>query len=250
MSTHAVEPSPVIVEATIEPGLSRWLWLVKWFLLIPHYLVLTLLWLAFVPLTGAALVWIVATGRYPRPLFTFNLGVLRWTWRVAYYGFGANGTDRYPPFTLHDDPGYPARLDVEHPERLSRGLVLVKWWLLAIPHYLIVALFGEGVWWSAGWWGRGHGGGLGWIGGPGGGLIGILVLIAAVWLLFTGRYPRDIFRLVIGLNRWVYRVLAYVTLMRDEYPPFHLDTGGKDPATSSNPDTANDAAGGGPHVDP
>jgi hypothetical protein len=90
MSTHAVGPSPVIVEATVEPGLSRWLWLVKWFLLIPHYVVLTLLWLVFVPLTGAALVWIVATGRYPRPLFAFNLGVLRWSWRVAYCSPGAS----------------------------------------------------------------------------------------------------------------------------------------------------------------
>jgi hypothetical protein len=241
---------PLRLDASLDEPLRRWLWLVKWLLAVPHYVVLVFLWIAFAVVTVIAFFAILFTGRYPRGLFDFNVGVLRWTWRVGYYSYSALGTDRYPPFALHDDDGYPARLDVEYPEHLSRGLVLVKWWLLAIPHYLIVAVFGGGVWWSAGWWGRGHGGGLGWIGGPGGGLIGILVLIAAVWLLFTGRYPRDIFRLVIGLNRWVYRVLAYVTLMRDEYPPFHLDTGGKDPATSSNPDTANDAAGGGPHVDP
>jgi hypothetical protein len=116
---------PVRVDATLDTQLSRWLWLVKWVLAIPHFILLVFLWLTFVVLSAVALVAIVITGRYPRPSFEFNVGVLRWTWRVAYYTTGAFGTDRYPPFTLSEVADYPAHLSVDYPEHLSRGLVLV-----------------------------------------------------------------------------------------------------------------------------
>jgi len=212
MEASARSIYPARLEGELAPELSRWLWLVKLPLLIPHYFVLVFLWIAFIAVSVIAFFAILFTGRYPRGLFDFNAGVLRWTWRVGFYGCSALGTDQYPPFTLKPVPDYPATFEIEYPERLSRGLVLVKWWLLAIPQYLIIALF-EG------------GGGARFCGG----LISLLVLIAAIVLLFRKRYPRGIFDLVMGMNRWVMRVVAYAGLMRDEYPPFRLDMGPKEP---------------------
>jgi hypothetical protein len=218
---------PVHVEAHIDPGLSRWQWLFKWLLAIPHYVILAFLWMAFVVLSVIAFFAILFTGRYPRGIFDFNVGVLRWTWRVQYYSYGALGTDRYPPFSLEERADYPAHLEVEYPAHLSRGLVLVKWWLLAIPHYLVVGLFLGGATWAVGEASRN---GDEWsTRGGSTGLIGLLVLFAGVALLFRGRYPRSIFDLVLGMNRWVLRVAAYAALMTDVYPPFRLDQGGDDP---------------------
>jgi hypothetical protein len=145
----AVGTYPVHVDASLDARLSRWLWLVKWILLIPHYVVLAFLWVSFVLLSVVAFAAILITGAYPRPIFEFNVGVLRWTWRVQYYSIGAFGTDRYPPFTLAEDPSYPAHLEIAYPGRLSRGLALVKWWLLAIPQYLVIGLFTSGGVWLA-----------------------------------------------------------------------------------------------------
>lgn len=182
---------------------------------------LVFLWIAFAVASIVAFFAILFTGRYPRGLFDFNVGVLRWTWRVGFYSYDALGTDRYPPFTLKDRPDYPARLEVEYPESLSRGLVLVKWWLLALPHYLVVAVFTGGAWSAVG-------GGNGWMWSSGG-LIGLLVCFAGVVLLFTGRYPAALYDFILGMNRWVFRVAAYSTLMTDVYPPFRLDMGGEEP---------------------
>lgn len=215
--------SPVVLEGHLDSRISRALWLVKWLLLIPHYVILLFLWIAFVVLTVIAWFAILFTGRYPRAIFDFNLGVLRWTWRVDYYGYAALGTDTYPPFTLEDVADYPARLHIAYPEQLSRGLVLVKSWLLAIPHLLVLAFFlGGGLYATQG------SDAVAWSWGSG--VVGLLVLFAGLVMLFGRRYPQGIFDLVLGIDRWAVRVAAYVFLMTDTYPPFRLDQGGSDPA--------------------
>ena len=219
---------PAALTGHLDPVLSRGLWLVKWLLAIPHFVLLACLWFAFIVTTIVAAFAILFTGRYPRSIFHFNVGVLRWSWRVSFYAYSAIGTDRYPPFTLARTD-YPADFDVEYPEHLSRGLVLVKSWLLAIPHLvLLTVLVGGMSTWAYPWSGD-DGAGAG--GTDGVSLLGVLVVVAGVILLFTGRYQRPLFDFIMGVNRWVFRVVTYTALMRDEYPPFRLDQGTTEPAS-------------------
>src|SRR5689334_5187328 len=98
---------PARLDGHLDPALSRWKWLVKWILVIPHIVVLVFLWIAACVTTIVAGFSILFRGRYPRRIFDFNVGVMRWTWRVSFYTLGAFGTDRYPPFTLKHDPSFP-----------------------------------------------------------------------------------------------------------------------------------------------
>lgn len=221
---------PVRVRADLDPALSRWQWLVKWILAIPHYIVLFFLHIAVVVVTVIAFFAILFTGKYPHDLFDFSVGVARWRWRVAYYALLGLGTDKYPPFSLQSNADYPADLEVDYPERLSRGLVLIKWWLLAIPHYLILLAFFTGGWRYL-------------VVDPNElvaydlpPLIVILLILAVVGLLFTGRYPKGLYNFIIGINRWAIRVRAYSSLLRDDYPPLRLDTGPREPGPSTLPE--------------
>jgi hypothetical protein len=207
---------PAQLTGHLDPGLSRWLWLVKWILVIPHYIILALLWIAFLVVTVAAGFAILFTGRYPASLFQFTVGVLRWNWRVSFYAYGVLGTDRYPPFTLAR-ADYPAELDVAYPVKLSHWKVLFKSWLFALPQLLIVAALTGSLTSSST---------------ASISLLSLLVCIAAVILLFTGVYRLGIFDLLMGINRWTVRTITYAALMSDKYPPFRLDQGPLDPPTN------------------
>ena len=241
---------PLEIRGDLSPELSRWLWLVKWILAIPHIIVLIFLSIAFIVLTIVAFFAILITARYPRGMFNFNVGVMRWWWRVAFYAIGPLGTDRYPPFSLASDDDYPADLSVDYPERLSRVKVLFKWWLLAIPHYAVILFFaGAGNLLGNAIRELGIGFGiLNWAGEEADpaimdigvgiietgvenlilgipialGLAGTLALIAVITLLFRGFYPADMFGLQMGMHRWTHRVTGYVMLLYDDYPPFRF----------------------------
>jgi hypothetical protein len=182
---------PARLEIAYPAELNRWLPLVKWLLVIPHLIVL-----AFVAL-GAFFVAIFAffavlfTGRWPRGAFDYMVGTFRWAYRVSAYFHLM--VDAYPPFSMADDPNYPARLNIEYPERVDNWRPLVQW-LLAIP-YLIIA----GV--------------LYW-------LTGILTVVAFFMILFTKRIPREMFDLMVPGLRWQLRGNAYAYFLTNRYPPF------------------------------
>ena len=234
---------PLDIRGDLSPDLSRWLWLVKWLLAMPHFIVLIFLSLA------AFVVWIISwwailfTARYPRGMFNYIVGVMRWWWRVSFYAFYPLATDRYPPFSLKSNDDYPADLYVEYPERLSRVKVIFKWWLLAIPHYIVVMLFTgmqilldnniDAIAWTMNYLQSADAVeyvlvlmpliiSLPFAAIAAVGLMGVLTLIAAITLLFRGRYPTDIFELVMGMQRWSNRVAGYSGLLYDDYPPFRL----------------------------
>jgi ABC-type multidrug transport system fused ATPase/permease subunit len=211
---------PVTIKGEMVTIPSRGLWLVKWLLAFPHYICLIGLCIASFVVSVISFFAIVFTGKYPKSLFNFNLGVMRWGWRVIFYAF-ALGTDKYPPFSLDPVADYPADLEIAYPEKLSQGLVWVKFWLLAIPQYIIVGVFmGSAMHFNlhqglfstyAGWQ----------MSDKGIGLVFILAIFAGFCLLFSQKYPAEIFKLVVGMYRWALRVAAY-PLMRDEYPPFRF----------------------------
>ena len=196
--------APVIFDIEYPESLSRLHLLLRTFLgwlyaMIPHGILLYVYFLALYLVSIFGLLPFVAiliNGRYPRWLFDLQLGYYRWNARYNAY-IGAM-TDRYPPFSNDEEPGYPVLVHIEYAEQLSKLHAVFKFflgWLYAgIPHILVLTLFGIVLF-----------------------LIGIFVWFA---ILFTGRYPRGPFNLAVGYNRWGTRVNAYLNLMRDEYPPF------------------------------
>ena len=182
---------PVELEVDYPERLSRWMWLVKWLLAIPHFIIVA----AFSYLVYAIVVVVVFallfTGRYPNGLFNLVAGYLRWSSRAQLYPLMR---DEYPPFSMGEESQYPVRVRVERPEHPSRWMWLVKWFLV-IPHIVVLALYA---------------------------IAAFFVIVVAVFaILFTGRFPRGMFDFVVGFYRWQLRVNAYaVYQMTDQYPPF------------------------------
>lgn len=182
---------PVRLEVDYPTRLSRLLPLVKWLLAIPHYIALWLLGIGALVVLIISFFAVLFTGTYPPSMFNYLVGLERWRARVSAYLLLQ--TDRYPPFSLDDDPSYPVRFEVDYPVRIARWRPLVHW-LLAIPALIASAVIGF--------------------------VASLGVIVAFFAILFTGRYPQGIFDLVtIGL-RWYARVVIYSLWMTETYPPF------------------------------
>lgn len=183
---------PVTYSVEYPEELSRWLIFVKWLLAIPHLLILYALGVATGVVTFIAFFVILFTKRYPREFFDFVVNVNRWTENVYAYVFLLR--DEYPPFSWQRGR-YAVTYEVAYPEELSRWLIFVKW-LLAVPHYIVLFFLFIGQ--------------------------GLALLVAFFAILFTKRIPEELFRFVVGVDRYRVRVNAYVNLLRDEYPPFSV----------------------------
>jgi hypothetical protein len=184
---------PVVFEVDTPERLSRWMWLIKWFLLIPHILIFYVLGLLLGVAYFVAWVAILITGKFPRGLFDFMVGVTRWTARIASYGY--HQTDKYPPFSMAEGKAYPVRFGAAYPEKSSRVKAFFRW-LLAIPHWVVVGVLAF--------------------------LNAALLLIHIVIVIITGKPNSGIFKLMAGIDRWNMRVVGYVFLFTDQYPPFSL----------------------------
>jgi Domain of unknown function (DUF4389) len=187
-------PSPVYpaaLEISYPAELNRWLPLVKWLLVIPHFIVLFFVGIGafFVAVYGFFAV--LFTGRWPRGAFDYLVGTFRWVYRVVAYFHLM--TDAYPPFSLADDPDYPVRLNIDYPEHVANWRPLVQW-LLAIPYLFIASLLYS--------------------------LTGVLTVVAFFTVLFTKRIPGEIFELMVPGLRWNLRGSAYAYFMTERYPPF------------------------------
>jgi hypothetical protein len=199
MAAVAGASYPVTLDLDAPLEVARWRPLVHWLLSIPYYVVLYILQLALSVVTFVAWFVILFTGNIPEGMFAFMVSVHRFQWRFSSYFLFLR--EPYPPFELTGpalDPGTdpPTQFSVEHPNRLSRLLIFVKW-LLAIPHEIVLLFL----------------------------LVGAVVAgaIGFFAVLITGRWPEGLRRYIVGVHRWAYRVQAYVYLLTDVYPPFRLE---------------------------
>jgi hypothetical protein len=184
-----MNPQPLLeYDVEYPESLSRLLIFVKWFLIIPHAIVLGFLGVALYFTTFIAWFAILFTGRYPRGMWDFAMMVLRWQARMTAYIYLQR--DEYPPF---GEGSYPVRFEMAYPDRLSRLLIFVKW-LLIIPHWIVLYILGIALY--------------------------VVWIIAWFAILILGRYPRGMFDFVTGVSRWIHRVMTYLMLLTDAYPPF------------------------------
>ncbi len=171
---------------------------IKFLLAFPHGVVLIVYALVVWPVAWVAQWVVLFTGSYPTGLTEFVLGYFQWSWRVRAWIVGLR--DEYPPFTAPLDAQYPATATVEVPGASSRGLAAIRIFalifLVLLPHYIVLAVVAY--------------------------VVEFLIFLSQFAIIFSGNYPRAFFDLVVGYERWFFRVNMYAVGLSDRYPPFRL----------------------------
>jgi hypothetical protein len=184
-------PYAVVTEFDRQAEYSRFLPLVKWLLVLPHWFVLAFIWIGAFFAVVAAWFMVLFTGKYPAGIHSFVTGTYRWTTRATAYAMLM--TDRYPPFSFDPDDDYPARFDIAYTEPIARWRPLVHW-LLVIPYAIVASVL---VW-----------------------LAYIVSFIAFFAILFTKKFPEGLFDFNVVAFRWQNRSSGYSLWMTEKYPPF------------------------------
>ncbi len=170
---------------------------IRYILLIPQFIVLYFLYIVALLLHLVATFAILFTGTYPRGMYNFVAGYIRWAANVG--GYLNSLYDKYPPFSTDAQQGYPLIFDVAYPASSSRllnfpflGIVIKA--ILLIPHYLVLIFLALAAF--------------------------IVVFIAQFAILFTGSFPAGMHKFVTGVMRWSIRLQCYLLGLSDKYPPF------------------------------
>ncbi len=195
MASSAAATYPVRLEVDAAAPQSRLTVFFRLFMMIPHFIVLSLLGTVVQIISFVAWLIILFSGTYPDGLLRFSIGVARWNARAnAYYGLL---TDVYPPFSMDEDATYPIRLFVD--EQISGRNRLTTFFrlIMVIPQVIVLYLVQLAA--------------------------SVVIFIAWLIALFTGTVPDGLHNFIAGYNRWNVRVMAYALLLVDDYPPFSLD---------------------------
>lgn len=194
VATTPVGAYPVQVEADLLPEYSRFMPLIKWLLLIPQYIVLFFLAVGAVFVIFIAFFAILFTGKFPKGMWDYLVGVHRWSLRVSAYQLYIS--DKYPAYSMEERPEDTVRLHAVYPESVERWRPFVAW-LLIIPYFFVAIL-------------------IAWVG-------SICSFIAFFTILFTKKIPDGIFDVIRISLVWQMRASFYNYWLSTEYPPLEWD---------------------------
>ncbi len=187
---------PISYEADYNPEPNRWTTFFRLILAIP-WIVVAYFWGILFYVTQV-LAWLLVTilGRYPEWLYNFNAGVVRFTIRFSAWMYLQ--TDQWPPFGLSDDPSYPIRVNIAPAAARQSRLKAFFRLILAFPVIFVLSYGTAFVTLGVAW-------------------------VAWLTIVFRGYLPQWINDVLTALHAFQARVLGYIAILTDDYPPIGLE---------------------------